>query len=85
MKIIMEQFFPYDNVSIYFPQGNTETITNLNNYMDTIHFNSTVANQIIDEISDNHNKLTRSNYLKKLDEFYQFINSYNYNSLLETK
>lgn len=85
MQIIMELLLPYDNVSIYFPQGDTEIITDLDQYMDTIHFNSDVANRIIDEMQVDENKLTTADYLQRLDAFRQFVTNYDYDSLLDTE
>lgn len=85
MKLIAEQLLPYENVSIYFSQGNTEVITNLDYYMDTIHFNSEVANLIIDDIVNNQRKLTISNYQFVIDEFYYFVDSYDYDALISNQ
>lgn len=83
MQVIIEELLPYENVSIYFYQGKTEVITNLNNYMDTIHFSSDVANDIVDEMADEGNRLTESNYMNVLEGFYRFVREYDYDSLGE--
>lgn len=78
MQVIIENLISYDNVSIYFCQGNQEMITDLDKYMDTIHFNSEVANEIIDDMKNGNYKLTESNYMTELEEFYVYINGFNY-------
>jgi len=83
MKIIVERLIRYENVSLYFYQGEQDVITDLEHYMDTIHFDSVVANQIVDYIAEDDNKLTVDNYENVLDEFEGFIKHYNYNLLKE--
>ena len=82
MKIIIERLIDYENVSIYFFQGEQEVITDLEHYMDTIHFDSVVANEVIDFMSDDNNKLRVDNYQKVLDDFEIFIKNYDYNLLI---
>ena len=75
--------FPSLNVSIYFYQGEQDVITDLDHYMDTIHFDSIVANKIVDYIADDDNKLTVDNYANVLDEFEAFLKNYDYVMLME--
>ena len=81
MRIIVERIIDYPNVSIYFFQGEQETITDLSHYMDTIHFDSVVANQIIDFMADEKNKMTVENYNVILNEFSSFVRNYDYTIL----
>lgn len=78
MKILARELIKYPNVSLYFFQGEKEIITELDHYMDTIHFDGKVANQIIDYISDEKNKMTQENYEEQIDEFGKFIKEYDY-------
>lgn len=83
MQTIIEMMLPYENVSMYFCQGDTSVIVDLDNYMDTIHFSSEVANQIVDDMTYEKNKLTSDNYLEKLEMFQKFIEEYDYDLLIE--
>lgn len=83
MRIIAENLLPYDNAKLYFYQGRTDVITNLNHYMDTIHFDSEIANDIVDSICQGENLLTEENYLQYFSEFGDFIAAYDYEQLLE--
>lgn len=82
MKVIIDRLIGYPNVSIYFYQGETECIVDLDHYMDTIHYDSDVANKIVDYMCVTENKLTKENYEEKLEEFYSFVDTYDYDSLL---
>ncbi len=78
MRLIIKKLINYPNVSIYFYQGEKEVITDLEHYMDTIHFDSNVANRIIDYMADDDNKLISTNYESVLNEFEKFIRDYDY-------
>ncbi|MEE1085761.1 MAG: hypothetical protein U0L05_01100 [Schaedlerella sp.] len=80
IRIIVEQLVEYPNVSIFFFQGEEETITDLNHYMDTIHFDSEVSKDIIDYMAEEKNKMTIDNYQQMIDDFSAFIYNYNYDA-----
>lgn len=82
IQIMIEELITYSNVSIYFFQGNTDVITDLDHYMDTIHFDNNVANQIIDYIAVSENKLTTANYKQTLQTFSDYVKNFDYDSLL---
>lgn len=81
MRIMIEKLIDYPNVSIYFYQGEQSVITDLEHYMDTIHFDTFVANGIVDYMTNDDNILTRENYEHVLAEFSAFIQNYNYSAL----
>lgn len=60
----------YDNVEIYFYQDDKETITNLDNYMDMIHFSKDINRQIYEKLARGEGQLTLENYEKRLDDMY---------------
>lgn len=68
MQQAIDILIVYDNVDMYYFQDVTEIITNLENYMDTLHFspeiNQYMAEQIIAESAAH--KLTAENYMDKL-------------------
>ncbi len=81
MIILVEQLISYDNVSVFFYQGKEEVITSLDHYMDSIHFDTEVANDIVNYISNPQNRLTQSNYVKEISEFEKFVLNYDYTKL----
>lgn len=81
MKVIIEELINYSNVSLFFYQGETSCITDLSHYMDTIHYDSIVANNIVDYMSETDNKLTPENYQMVLSEFENFIINYDFAAL----
>ena len=78
MRILIDKLIDYPNVSIYFYQGEKDVITDLEHYMDTIHFDINVANKIIDYMADDVHKLTSTNYESVINEFEKFIRDYDY-------
>lgn len=83
MEIIAEELIEYPNVSLFFYQGKQDVMTDLNHYMDTIHFDTEVANDIVDFVAEDSNKMTIDNYKQTIDEFANFLRSYDYDILLE--
>ncbi|WP_461811877.1 hypothetical protein [Faecalimonas sp.] len=82
MQTMIEELLPYKNVKLYFYQGNVETITNLDNYMDTIHFDVNIANDIVKTMSEEKYLLTKENYKEILRDFKEYILSYPYEEIL---
>ncbi len=60
----------YDNVEIYFYQDEEETITDLDNYMDMIHFSKDINYAVYDKLVNGEDRLTKENYEEKLDGMY---------------
>ncbi len=57
-----ERLLAYDNVEIYYFQNREELITDLDNYMDTVHFSDAINYAIVDWMSRGEYKLTPDNY-----------------------
>lgn len=83
MKIMAETLLPYDNAKLYFYQGDTQVITDLDHYMDSIHFDSEVANDIVDSMAQGEHLLTEENYQEVFSAFQDFIASYDYEGELK--
>lgn len=56
-----EKLLPYENVKIYYFQNDEERITNLDNYMDTVHFSDTINRKIVEEMQEGKYLLTMEN------------------------
>ncbi len=62
----------YDNVRVFCFQNEEEVTTNLDNYMDTIHFSPEINKLMLDKIVAGENELTLQNYEQKLNELSDF-------------
>lgn len=83
MRLIIGSLIDYPNVSIFFYQGEQAVITNLEHYMDSIHFDTFIANGIVDYMTNDNNRMTSENYELVLNEFSKFIQNYDYSTLNE--
>lgn len=62
MEHAMEELLTYDNVELYFFLNDREIVTNLNNYMDLLHFSQDINKYIYEcLVADNH-RITADNY-----------------------
>ena len=70
----------YDNVEIYYFQDEEEIITNLDNYMDIIHFSKDINQVICDKIIAGEGRLTQENYEARIRNMYdlseRIVNEY---------
>lgn len=57
----------YDNVEIYFYQDDEEIITNLDNYMDIIHFSKDINYYVYEKLAKGEERLTTDNYEQRLE------------------
>lgn len=60
----------YDNVEIYYYQDEEEIITDLDNYMDMIHFSKEINQVICDKLIAGQGRLTKENYKARLQNMY---------------
>lgn len=61
----------YDNAEVYFYQGDEEIITNLDNYMDPVHFTSDINHLICDKMAAGEGRLTEENYEEAIQSMYE--------------
>ena len=72
----------YENVEMYYFQDETDIITNLENYMDTLHFSPEINHYMADQIIRQNPayQLTKENYKGKLANMrnlsYQIVEEY---------
>lgn len=57
----------YDNVEIYFYQDDWDIITDLDNYMDTVHFSKDINYYVYDKLARGEERLTIDNYEERLN------------------
>jgi hypothetical protein len=70
-KQAIAALLPYDNVEIYFYQDDKDIITNLDNYMDMIHFSKDINYYVYDKLAKGEEQLTEDNYEERLDGMYE--------------
>lgn len=61
----------YDNVEIYYYQDMDEVITNLDNYMDMIHFSKDINKLVCEKLIAGEERLTKENYEDRLQGMYE--------------
>ena len=66
-KQAIKTLLEYDNVEIYFYQDDEEIITNLDNYMDMIHFSKDINYYVYDKLARGEDRLTKDNYEERLE------------------
>ncbi len=70
----------YDNVEIYYYQDEEDIITDLDNYMDMIHFSKEINELICNKMIAGEGRLTKENYEARLQNMYdlseRIVNEY---------
>ena len=66
-KQMTKALLQYDNVKIFCFQNDTETTTNLDLYMDTIHFSPEINRRMLDLIVEGQYEMTLDNYEEIID------------------
>jgi len=51
----------YDNVHLYATFADEDIVCNLNNYMDTVHYNQNISHEIVNQMSEGDNLITKEN------------------------
>lgn len=83
VKTAIGEILKYDNAKIYFFQNETEIITDLNLYKDFSHYSPKINNYMLDKISKGQNRLFESNYIDVINEFCEYLNSFDYNTFIK--
>ena len=71
-KEMVKNLLKYDNVKVFCFQNERDVITNLDNYMDSIHFSPEINKRMLDKMAADEDRLTIDNYEDKLDEMKEF-------------
>lgn len=78
MEHAMETLLSFDNVKLYYFQNDREVITDLENYMDILHFSPDINHYICDCLLSGDHRIDQSNYkdnIKKMrDLSYEIVN-----------
>lgn len=78
---IMERLLAYENVDIYYFQNDFELITNLDCYMDQVHYSREVSYDILEQMANEERRVTKENYLEVIDEMKEYLHNYDYESI----
>ncbi len=69
------------NIKVFSFDDLTDIATNLDLYMDTLHYNEDVCSFILKSMSENNYLLTKDNYLKRYEYVRNFYSNYDYDSI----
>ncbi len=70
-KQAVKALLEYDNAEVYFYQDDRDIITNLDNYMDIVHFSKDINYDVYDKLSRGAERLTKDNYEVRLNEMHE--------------
>lgn len=71
-KEMVKSLLQYDNVKVFCFQNEEDIITNLDNYMDSIHFSPEINKLMLDQMVAGEYQMTVDNYEEMLDEMKDF-------------
>lgn len=78
MECAMKTLLSCENVKFYYFQNDREVITDLENYMDILHFSPEINHYICDSMINDTHRVSLSNYRKNIDEMrnlaYEIVN-----------
>lgn len=78
MEQAMATLLNYENVRLYYFQNDTAVITNLENYMDNLHFSPDINHYICDCLIADTHRMTKANYQTEIENMrrlaYQITN-----------
>lgn len=80
---VLSRLLQCDNVKVYFwdDQEMLDMICDLNNYADEMHSNFDVCENIIDRMKNGYGLLTENNYQQKINHFFDYLDSYDYDKI----
>ena len=74
----MKTLLFYENVKFYYFQNDRKVITNLENYMDILHFSPEINHYICDSMMSNSHRINLNNYKENINEMrdlsYEIVN-----------
>ena len=78
MEYTMKTLLFYENVKFYYFQNDRKVITNLENYMDILHFSPEINHYICDSMMSNSHRINLNNYKENINEMrdlsYEIVN-----------
>lgn len=77
------ELLQYNNVDVFFYQGDERIITNLDNYKDYSHYGSWINDLLTEKIAKGEGKVTQENYVATVNEMRSFIKNYDFEALFQ--
>lgn len=68
METAMNTLLEYENVRCFYFMNNRETILNLENYMDILHFSDEINHQICNDLIDGKFEVTKENCHETIED-----------------
>lgn len=72
-KAAIDALLEYDNVEVYYFQNNEEITSNLDNYMDTLHFTSEINHYMEQQIALGECRVTKDNIDELFDSMHDYV------------
>lgn len=79
-KAVVEKILEYPNVEVYCFNEKEEWITNLDYYIDDIHYNAEISEHILQYIADKEYRLTKENLDEHVEREKEFLLNYPYDN-----
>lgn len=73
LQTITDRLSAYENVTIYFFQGDASIIKNLDNYMDILHFSENINRLLCDRIAAGEGKVTPESLKPQLEDLKEIV------------
>lgn len=80
---VSERLLQYDNVSLYFwsDEQMLDIICNLDYYSDEAHYSAEISENLLNRIGKKQGIITNKNYEQEINRFFDFLESYDYESI----
>lgn len=73
LETAIENLLKYENVELYFYMDEEEIVTNLDNYMDNVHFSQDINRYVVEQMAAGKGKLTDDNYKVVLSDMKHIV------------
>lgn len=80
-RIATEMLLECDNVKLYNFFNHYDVVCNADNYRDKEHYSPQINSKILEWMTTDEDRITKENYLKRLEEEKEFYLNYDYESL----
>lgn len=78
---VAEMLLECSNIKLYNFNNQYDVITDLDNYSDCEHFTSAINSKVLCWISEDTGRITKENYLSRLEEEIDYYTNYDYESI----
>ena len=80
-EYVIELILQHENIKLFSFNGNENIITDINNYKDPPHYATWINSYMLRCMSENEHRLTAANYHAYIDDEYNLLLDYDYDSL----